>query len=137
MDTTPVPLASVLANRQSAQRRSRRVLIIDDNVDAADSLAFILRDMGHQVHVAYAGRAALEMTLRTRPEIVLLDIAMPEISGYEVAKQIRQYLGDGVRIFAVTGYGQDEDRLKSVEAGIDQHLIKPLDTTFLDSLFKF
>jgi CheY-like chemotaxis protein len=137
MDTPPVPLASVLANHQAAQRASRRVLIIDDNVDAADSLAIILRHMGHQVHVAYDGRAALELSLRTRPEIVLLDIAMPEISGYEVAKQIRQYLGDRVRIFAVTGYGQDDDRLKSVEAGIDQHLIKPIDTTFLESLFKW
>jgi CheY-like chemotaxis protein len=121
--------------RESLQKAiQRRVLIIDDNQDVAEPLALLLRDMGHQVHAAQGGRAGLEIARRVRPDIVLLDIAMPDMSGYEVAKELRQFLGASVRIVAVTGYGQDEDRRLSLEAGFDQHLVKPVDAEFLKSL---
>lgn len=112
----------------------RKVLIVDDNVDAADALALILRGMGHQVDVAHDGRSGVEISRRMRPDIVLLDIAMPQMSGYDAASEIRRFLGPDVRIVAVTGYGQYEDRRRSLEAGFDQHIIKPLDPDFLKSL---
>lgn len=112
----------------------RKVLIVDDNVDAADSLALILRAMGHQVDVAHDGRSGVEISRRMRPDIVLLDIAMPQMSGYDAAREIRRFLGPDVRIVAVTGYGQHEDRRRSLEAGFDQLIIKPLDPDFLKSL---
>jgi len=112
----------------------RKVLIVDDNVDAADSLALMLRAMGHEVEVAHDGRAGVEMSRRTRPDIVLLDIAMPGMSGYEAAKEIRQFLGAGVRIIAVTGYGRHEGRRQPLEPGFDQHIVKPLDPDLLKRL---
>jgi len=112
----------------------RKVLIVDDNVDAADSLALMLRAMGHEVEVAHDGRSGVEISRRTRPEIVLLDIAMPEMSGYEAAREIRRFLGAGVRIIAVSGYGQDQNRCRSPEPGFDQHLVKPVDPDLLKRL---
>jgi CheY-like chemotaxis protein len=113
---------------------AKRVLIVDDNVDAAESLATILRGMGHEAHVAHEGRSGLALAQTVRPDLVLLDIAMPGMSGYEVARQLRQNLGSSVRLVAVTGFGQDQDRAQSLSAGIDQHLVKPLDPAFLKSL---
>jgi CheY-like chemotaxis protein len=112
----------------------KRILIVDDNADSADTLALLLRTMGHEVHVARDGRTALAALPRARPEIVLLDIVMPDLSGYEVAKRIRDRLGAGVRIVALTGFGSDEDRQRALESGFDQHLIKPVDPAFLKSL---
>ena len=112
----------------------RRVLIVDDNQDVADSLAVILRQMGHQVHVAHDGRAGMQLAFRMRPHIVLMDIAMPGMSGLELVGEMRQALGPEVRIVAVTGYGSDEDRRQSLEAGFDQHLVKPVDPAFLRGL---
>jgi len=112
----------------------RKVLIVDDDVDAADSLALILRAMGHQVDVAHDGRSGVEISRRMRPDIVLLDIAMPQMSGYDAAREIRRFLGPDVRMVAVTGYGQYEDRRRSLEAGFDQHIIKPLDPDCLKRL---
>lgn len=112
----------------------RRVLIVDDSVDAAETLAALLRDMGHQVHVAHDGRTGMQISAKVRPHIVLLDIAMPGMSGFDLAREMRQALGPEVRIVAVTAYGSDEDRRQSLEAGFDQHLIKPLDPRFLKSL---
>ena len=126
--------ARSLPGEAPAKAIQKRVLIVDDNADAADTLALLLRQMGHQVHVAREGRTALAISRRVRPDIVLLDIAMPDMSGYDVAREMRLFLGAGVRIVALTGYGQDEDRRRSLEAGFDQHLVKPLDPAFLKSL---
>lgn len=112
----------------------KRVLIVDDNVDSAEALALLLRSMGHHVHVVHDGRSALNAVPTARPEMVLLDLAMPGMSGFEVAKQLREQLGSAVRIVALTGFGQEEDRAKSTEAGFDQHLVKPIDPSFLKSL---
>src|SRR5688500_7142956 len=112
----------------------RRILVVDDNVDAATSLAVLLRGMGHEVFVAHGGRAALADLSRIRPDIALLDIAMPDMSGYELARQIRSRVGPAMRIVALTGFGLPEDRARALEAGFDQHMVKPADPAFLRSL---
>jgi CheY-like chemotaxis protein len=112
----------------------KRVLIVDDNLDGAAALALLLREMGHEVHVAHDGPAALHAAARVQPDIVLLDIAMPGMSGYEVAARLRQRLGAALLIVALTGCGQDEERIKALEAGFDQHLLKPVDPAFLKCL---
>jgi CheY-like chemotaxis protein len=112
----------------------KRILVVDDNVDAADSLALLLRGMGHEVFVAHEGRAALADLARIRPDIALLDIAMPDMSGYELARQIRSRAGPAMRIVALTGFGLAEDRARALEAGFDQHMVKPADPAFLKSL---
>lgn len=125
---------STQAALEAAKPARRRILVVDDNVDAAESLAVILRGSGHEVHVAHDGREGLRIARTVRPELVLLDIAMPQMNGYDVARRIRQSLGSSVRIVAVTAFGRDEDRVLSAEAGFDQHLIKPIDPAFLKSL---
>lgn len=112
----------------------RRILVVDDNVDAANSLALLLRGMGHEVFVAHDGRAALADLSRIRPDIALLDIAMPDMSGYELARQIRSRAGAAMRIVALSGFGLAEDRARALEAGFDQHMVKPADPAFLKSL---
>jgi CheY-like chemotaxis protein len=105
----------------------RRVLVVDDNADAADSAAMLLRLSGHQVEVAHDGHSALEAARAFRPEIVLLDIGLPGMNGYEVARELRSRPENrGLVLAAVTGYGQDEDRRRAHEAGFDYHLTKPL-----------
>jgi CheY-like chemotaxis protein len=108
------------------------VLVVDDNVDAADSLAALLRAGGQTVSVAYEGQTALERAARERPEVVLLDIGLPGMNGYEVAGALRRQLGNGPLIVAVTGYGQDTDARRAAEAGFDHHLVKPVDAAALD-----
>jgi PAS domain S-box-containing protein len=105
---------------------SRRVLVIDDNVDAAESLALLLRVSGHEVRTAHDGPAGLEAALAFRPEVVLLDIGLPGMNGYEVARRLRAAAElREVLLVALTGYGQEEDRRRSREAGFDRHLVKP------------
>jgi PAS domain S-box-containing protein len=107
---------------------SLRVLVVDDNLDTAQSLALLLVVSGHEVRVAHTGPTALEAALDYRPNVALLDIGLPEMDGYEVAKRIRQqpFLQDVVLV-AMTGYGQDTDRQRSQEVGFNAHLIKPAD----------
>jgi CheY-like chemotaxis protein len=112
----------------------KRVLVVDDNADAANALATLLRAMGHEVFVAHEGRSALNDLSRIRPDIALLDIAMPDMSGYDVARQIRSRMGTSVRIVALSGFGLPEDRARALEAGFDQHMVKPADAAFLKSL---
>ena len=119
-----------------ARSIQKRVLIVDDKVGATGTLAALLHDMGHQVHVAHDGRSAMEICLRVRPHIVLLEVAMPGTSGVDLGREMRQILGPGMRIVAVTGYGSEEDRRQSIEAGFDLHLIKPLDPDLVDSLMR-
>ena len=101
---------------------------MDDNRDAADSLALVLRLDGHQVTVAYDGPAALAVARAVRPDVVLLDLGMPGMDGYEVCRQLRRLPElAGARVVAVTGWGQEADRRRSAEAGFDRHLVKPAD----------
>jgi two-component system CheB/CheR fusion protein len=114
----------------------KRVLIVDDNMDGARMLARLLRTTGHQVEVAYDGPSALESVRAHPPEVVLLDIGLPGMDGYEVARRIRQLDGlDQPLLVALTGYGQAEDRRRALEVGFDDHLIKPVSPDDLAPLF--
>jgi PAS domain S-box-containing protein len=107
---------------------SLRVLVVDDNVDTAQTLALLLKTSGHDVRTAYTGPAALEAALDYRPNVVLLDIGLPGMDGYAVAKRMRQEpVFHDIVLVALTGYGQETDRLRSQEAGFDHHLVKPAD----------
>jgi PAS domain S-box-containing protein len=113
----------------------KRLLVVDDNQDAANSLAMLLKLQRHEVRVAYSGMAALEMVKTYTPDVVLLDIGMPGIDGYEVARRIRQTPGLGnVVLAALTGWGQQEDRRRTAEAGFDHHLVKPPEPEVLEKL---
>ena len=115
----------------------RRVLVVDDNVDAAEALGELLRDFGHEVATAHDGAQAIDNARLHRPEIILLDISMPEMDGYEVAKRIRGELGLGdALLIALTGYGEDRHRRLAREAGFDQHVTKPVDASKLEALLK-
>lgn len=111
------------------------MLVVEDNVDAAETLADLLRLWRYQVAVVYDGQAAVEAAPRFRPDAVLLDIGLPRMNGYEVARWLRQRadLG-GVLLIAVTGYGQESDRARGREAGFDHHLVKPVDLDVLRGL---
>ncbi|MGE5170696.1 MAG: response regulator [Rudaea sp.] len=111
----------------------RRLLLVDDNIDAVESLAMLLRDAGHDVAVAYEGRSALRMIDERRPDLAFLDIGLPGMDGYALAREIRSrpQLRDIVLI-ALTGYGKPEDRERAKEAGFDHHLIKPTAMTELN-----
>jgi CheY-like chemotaxis protein len=104
----------------------RRILVVDDNQDSAESLALLLELKGHEVRTAFAGPAALDIASTFQPEVVLLDIGLPGMDGYEVARRLRAG-NDGSRLVALTGYGQDDDRQRSRDAGFDHHLVKPVD----------
>jgi CheY-like chemotaxis protein len=121
--------------RPSKLLAARRVLVVDDNRDAAQSLGMLLRMFGAQVRVAYGGVEALDVFAAERPTIVLLDIGMPGMDGHEVARRIRRQSDPGqVVLIALTGWGQEEDRHASAEAGFDHHLIKPADIDVLHDL---
>jgi PAS domain S-box-containing protein len=105
----------------------RSILVVDDNADSAASIAMFLQMLGHEVATAASGNDALHYIERERPEIILLDIGLPGIDGYEVARRVREKPeGQGVRLYALTGYGQEEDRRRSALAGFDGHLVKPV-----------
>lgn len=105
-----------------------RILVVDDNVDAAQSLAMLLEISGHRVHTAYDGHAALEAAQEHRPDVAFLDIGLPKLDGYEVARRLRREptLAD-MALIAMTGFGQATDRERSSDAGFDKHLLKPVD----------
>jgi CheY-like chemotaxis protein len=114
-----------------------KVLVVDDNIDAAMSLAMLLRIWGHQVRTADDGPAALDAAAEFQPDAVLLDIGLPGMDGYEVAQRLRQQPSTmQVLLIAVTGYGQDADRRRSREAGFDHHLVKPVDPETLRPLLR-
>jgi DNA-binding response OmpR family regulator len=115
--------------------RGVRVLVVEDNVDAAETLADLLRIWGYEVEVVHDGQAAVEAAPRFRPRAVLLDIGLPRMNGYEVARWLRRRPDlDGVQLIAVTGYGQESDRARGREAGFDHHLVKPVDLEVLRRL---
>ncbi len=116
------------APREEVVAPSRRILVVDDNVDTATSLAVLLRLAHHETYTAHDGLEALQAADRLQPDVVLLDVQMPELDGYEVCRRIRQRpWGKNVTLVAVTGLGQEEDQRKSREAGFDAHLLKPPD----------
>jgi len=120
------------------QRGSRRqILVVDDNVDSAESLALLLRMTGNETHTHHDGLAAIEAAERLRPDVALLDLGMPKLDGYEACRRIRaQPWGKDIRLVALTGWGQEEDRRRSREAGFDAHLVKPVDFGVLNDLLE-
>jgi two-component system, chemotaxis family, CheB/CheR fusion protein len=125
------------AEGQSAPSLSpRRILVIEDNTDAREMLAIALRLAGHEVLEAATGADGIEIVRRHRPEIVLVDIGLPDIDGYEVARRLRQTADGGFRLIALTGYGQARDRALSQAAGFDAHLLKPVDPSALETVIR-
>ena len=117
-----LPIAEISPSSEAR----RRVLVVDDNVDSAETLAMLLEASGHDVQTAYNGQSGLEAALEYQPDMMLLDIGLPELNGYEVARRIRQHpLLKHMVLVAMTGYGQEKDRQYSREAGFDHHLVKP------------
>jgi signal transduction histidine kinase/CheY-like chemotaxis protein len=131
----PAPRVAVLPEAAPAPRR-HRILVADDNRDAADSLAYMLRVAGHDVRTAYDGQQALDLAEAFRPAIALLDLGMPRVNGYETARRLRgEPFGEDVLLIALTGWGQPDDRSRSLAAGFDHHVVKPLDPSMLSRLF--
>ena len=115
------------APQTRAKPRRQRLLVVDDNKDAAESMSLLLELWGHEAVCAHDGRSALEMAARYHPDAVFLDIGLPGMDGYEVAERLRELpQGQRMALIAITGYGQDTDRRRSRDAGIDHHLVKPV-----------
>ncbi len=118
-----------------AAKSSLRILIVDDNRDGANSLAMMLRVMGNEIRTAYDGEEAVSATVDFQPDVILLDIGLPKLNGYEACRRIREQSdGRRVLIIAQTGWGQEEDHQRSQEAGFDHHLVKPVDARTLTTL---
>jgi CheY-like chemotaxis protein len=123
-DTAQPP--SPVAETGQPTVRPLRVLVVDDNVDTVFSFSMLLKASGHDVRPAHDGPTAVQAALDYRPDVVFLDIGLPGLNGYEVAKQIRQHpVLKSVVLIALSGYGQDSDRQTSLQAGFNHHLVKP------------
>jgi len=125
---------SLSAGTPAAGPRPRRILVVDDNVDAATTVAELLRLMGNEVSMVHDGLSAVDAVAEMTPDIVLLDIGLPGIDGYEAARRIRAHAGSSVRLIALTGWGQDKDRQQASAAGFDEHWVKPVPLEKLQAL---
>ncbi|HET7499237.1 MAG TPA: ATP-binding protein [Candidatus Eisenbacteria bacterium] len=136
--TEPPPLPPPAATEGPGARDARaRILVVDDNVDAADSLGRLLALDGYDVRIANGGMEALREAETFRPQVILLDIGLPMMNGYDVARRLRKEpWGAEIRLVALTGWGQDEDRRRSKEAGFDEHVVKPIDPASLRVLLR-
>jgi len=138
---TPAPSADTNADGKHAEPSAADsgscILVADDNRDAADSLALVLEMTGHRVFSVHSGTAALEVLLRHRPQVAILDIGMPDLTGYEVAEAVRREpWGRSMHLIAVTGWGQTEDKERAHAAGFDRHLTKPVDPDRVEALLR-
>jgi CheY-like chemotaxis protein/two-component sensor histidine kinase len=142
--TMELPLAQIKAStapdfsasKNDGNPRSRRILIVDDNADSADSLAAIADMLGHAVEVRYDGRSAVALAEDKQHEVVLCDIGLPDITGYEVAQTLRRKLPAKTRLVAISGYAQPEDVQKALDAGFDAHFAKPLNMLRIEQLLR-
>ena len=135
LSVPPPPLPREPSGLKPVATAPRRILIVDDNQDSADSLAILLKLTGHEIHIAHDGLEAVEEAATFQPHTILLDIGLPRLNGYEAARRIReQPRHEGVTLVALTGWGQEEDRRRSEEAGFDGHMIKPVDFAALTKL---
>lgn len=109
--------------------------MVDDSRDAAGSLRLLVETLGHDVHVVHDGRSAVDLALRVRPDVLFLDLMLPDMDGFTVARRVRADASlAGTKIIVLSGHAGDEYRRRSLEAGCDHYLVKPVDPTFLDSL---
>jgi signal transduction histidine kinase len=130
-------LAAAEKHEDNVPTPRRQLLVVDDNKDSADSLAVLLRLFGHNVQVAYDGHSALDLAARFSPDGVFLDIGMPVMDGFQVARELRSIAGlEDTILTAVTGWGQQEDRRRTAEAGFDHHLVKPVDPKAVEMLLR-
>jgi PAS domain S-box-containing protein len=134
--TQPAPAGDQPGQPPSVQARAqRRILVVDDNQDAANSLATLLRIKGHDVRTAYDGISAVDVAALYQPDVILLDVGLPRLNGFDAARRIRESEhGKHAVLVALTGWGHAEDRRRSKEAGFDHHLVKPADPNVLDTL---
>jgi CheY-like chemotaxis protein len=110
-------------------------LVVDDNEDNTAALSMLLRQLGHEVEVADDGEMALARARYFRPDVILLDIGIPKMNGYDVCRELRQHeWGKRIRVIAQTGFGDEQDRRRSAEAGFDGHFVKPIDPARLDAM---
>jgi signal transduction histidine kinase/CheY-like chemotaxis protein len=136
-----IPLASGAVKtepqveRRVSKARPRRVVVIEDNPDVRETLRTIVAMWGHEVSLASDGRAGIDLVLRDRPDVALIDVGLPGINGYDVARAIRSTLRNGeIRLIAITGYGQPSDKEQALQAGFDTHLLKPISPEVLEEL---
>jgi CheY-like chemotaxis protein len=137
-----VPEAMPAWERRSEDRhdaseggRSQRVLLVDDDRDVVRSLVRLVRSLGHDIHVAFSGEEALKVAEHFHPQIVLMDIGLPGLSGYDTAREMRSKAwAEGLSLVAVTGWARDVDRRRALEAGFDRHLTKPVGADVLEAL---
>ncbi len=113
-----------------------RVLVIDDNVDAADSLAMLLDLLGHTTQTIFSSVEAERAVAQFQPDVVMCDIGMPKVNGYQVARQLRNLYGNEMLLIALTGLGSDQDKRKSLDAGYNYHLVKPVDVEVVLTILK-
>lgn len=130
VSTEPAALTGASDYRHSGQP-GLRVLVVEDNRDSAETLRQLLYYSGYEVAVAFTGQEGLSAAKRMKPHVVLCDIGLPDTNGFVVASTLREEAGPGLRLIAVTAYGQEEDRRRALEAGFDLHLVKPVDPVVL------
>jgi CheY-like chemotaxis protein len=133
----PEPPAKVEPAPAAKTAKSKRILVVDDSRDQAQSLGLLLKLLGHDVRTDYDGATALETAKQFKPDIVLLDIGLPKMNGYEVARRIREIPAlKNVLLVAQTGWGQEEHRRRSIEAGFDHHFVKPVSIESLEEILQ-
>jgi signal transduction histidine kinase len=137
LDVPPVPIARATPAPGPAVEKPMRILVVDDNVDAADSIALLLTIDGFEAHSVHGAMAALDTVVSFKPDVVLLDIGLPVMDGYEVAQRLRSRIPiEQMRIVALSGYGQQADREKAAQAGFDDYLVKPVEPTALTEFLR-
>jgi len=131
-DSSCSPIAG---RHEGARCAPRRILVVDDNRDSATTLAMLLKSMGHEAETAFGGLEAVARAVTFRADVILLDIGMPGLNGYDAARLIREQQDQkSLKLVALTGWGQEEDRRRTKEAGFDAHLLKPIDLAALTKL---
>jgi CheY-like chemotaxis protein len=131
------PLDAEIEAQAPVAGAALRILIVDDNQDAADACAMLLRLSGHEVQVAYAGLPSLRLAESFRPQVYLVDIGLPDLSGFEIAERVRaKPWGRRATLIAVTGWGQEEVKRRALAAGFDHHLTKPVAAEAVESLLQ-
>ena len=130
-----MPVVAKEPSLPASPRPPRRILVVDDNRDSASTLSMILVHWGHEVRTEFDGEAAIATSEAFRPEVILLDIGLPKLDGYEVCRRIsKEPWSEGITVIALTGWGQDEDKARAREAGFQHHLVKPVDFSKLQEL---